>query len=126
MKVKMQLIPIVILLLSSIAFGADKGKEQVFPFPQQAVWQACIKAASQEFTLDYSDKESGILSFSTGISLTSNGFKNSVALKELPSGGVKVTLNTQKKGQVFAWGAGGRIAEKYFKAVEKILQEDLR
>jgi hypothetical protein len=64
-----------LFLLTGQLFGADKGKEQVFQHSKEDVWNACVKAASQQFTLDYSDKESGVLSFSSGISLTSNGFK---------------------------------------------------
>jgi hypothetical protein len=34
-----------------------------------------------------------------------------------------VHLNAQKKHQLVAWGAGGRIADKFFKGVEKNLGE---
>jgi hypothetical protein len=45
-------------------------------------------------------------------------------VKELAENRTKVTLNRQKKRQLFAFGAGGRIADKYYKAVSEILKEE--
>jgi hypothetical protein len=38
-------------------------------------------------------------------------------------GRTRVKLNTQKKGQLFAWGAGGRIAKKFWSAVDEQLKK---
>jgi hypothetical protein len=61
------------------------------------------------------------LEFHSGISLTSNGFRVGVTLTKLEDNKTRVKVNTQKKAQVFAWGAGGRITEKFFKAVDEQL-----
>jgi len=98
-----------------VALGGEK--ERVFDGTYDAVWDACVRAANQEFTLEHSEKQSGVLSFRTGASLTSWGFRVGVIVTEIDENRIRVTLNPQKTQFQFAWGAGGRIADKYFKAV---------
>ena len=57
------------------------------------------------------------------MSLTSNGFRGAVTISETDEDEILVKLNTQKKGQLFAWGAGGRIADKFFKALDENLKK---
>lgn len=49
-------------------------KERIFDAPYDKVWDACIASASENFIIDHSEKDSGILSFHSGISFTSAGF----------------------------------------------------
>ncbi|HWX39596.1 MAG TPA: hypothetical protein VN345_00475 [Blastocatellia bacterium] len=100
-----------------------KGKERVYNAGFDVVWPACVRAANENFVLEHTEKESGVLSFHTGMSLTSNGFFVGVSVIKLDETHTKVVLNPQKKRQLVAWGAGGRIADKYFKGVEKNLAE---
>jgi len=99
-----------------------KSKERVYNADFEKVWTACVQAANENFVMEHSEKESGILNFHSGTSLTSNGFRVGVTVIKLDDGRTKVVLNPQKKGQLFAWGAGGRIADKYFKAVNSKLE----
>ena len=78
----------------------------------------------ENFAVETADKENGLLTFQTGISMTSNGFRVGVSLVKLDDGRIKVKTNTQKKMQLVAWGAGGRIAEKFFKSVDTAIEKD--
>jgi hypothetical protein len=113
------------LLLAMCVEGNDlytrKGdKERIYHRSYDEVWSACVKAANEHFSVAHSDKESGVLEFHTGISFTSSGFRVGVTLA-IESEGVRVKLNTQKKRQLWAFGAGGRIAKKFWRAVDGIL-----
>jgi len=85
------------------------------------VWVAAVQAAAEHFTVAHSDKESGVFEFHTGISMTSNGFRCGVTVSKTDEDQIRVKLNTQKKAQLFAWGAGGRIGNKFFKELDKKL-----
>jgi len=115
-----------ILFCLAIAFAQPLlagGKQRVYEEPFEKVWDACIRAANENFTVDYSDKESGTISFHSGISVTSSGFRVGVTISKLADHKTKVVLNPQKKAQLFAWGAGGRIAKKFYKQVDLLLEE---
>jgi hypothetical protein len=110
-----------LVLLYLVPPLAAESKSQTFQEPIEKTWTACVRAAGEKFTLIHTEKESWILTFSTGISLTSNGFTCSVNLIKIGDKSTQVKLNTQKNKQLFAWGAGGRISKKFFKAVEEYL-----
>lgn len=110
-----------LLLLLPLA-GDDKSK--TFKEPLDRVFAACIKVAGDQHVIDNIEKEVGILTFRSGKSFTSNGFRVSVSVTKDDEGNVKVKLNTQKIGMQFiGWGAGGRLAKKYLAAVEKELKK---
>jgi hypothetical protein len=87
------------------------------------VWDACVQAANSQFTLEHSEKASHALSFKSGTSATSWGFDVGVSLVKISDKKTRVILNPQKRRLQLAWGAGGRIADKYFDAVQKSLAE---
>ena len=118
-------LPLLLLIsvFSVVSLQADS-KEQSFPANYDATWAACVKAANSEFTLEHSEKESGVLSFRTGTSMTSWGFTVGVTVEAIDANHTRVTLNPQKERLQFAWGAGGRIAKKFFKAVEKEMKKE--
>lgn len=119
---------VILLLAVSAAVGDDKkekedDKTKVFDAPYEKVWEAAIASANANFVIEHSEKESGILNFHSGMSMASNGFRCGVVVTKTDDGKVRVQLNTQKKAQLFAWGAGGRIADKFFKGMTKYLKE---
>jgi hypothetical protein len=100
---------------------AGESKSKTFHESIEKTWTACVRAAGEKFTIIHTDKESWILTFSTGTSLTSSGFTCGVNLVKVDDQSTQVILNPQKNKQLFAWGAGGRISEKFFRAVEEYL-----
>jgi hypothetical protein len=101
----------------------EKKRTRVYNGALDVVWKAAIRAASENFSVAHSDKESGTFEFHTGISMTSNGFRCSVTVTEMEDKRVRVRVNPQKKAQLFAWGAGGRIIDKFFKALDRNMKE---
>jgi hypothetical protein len=114
---------VLMLVLAGSLFAAND-KEQVYNAPFDKVWAATVKAANEKFTLIHSEKESGVLSFETGTSTTSYGFTVGVSVTKLADDKTKVTVNAQKKRAQVAWGAGDRIAKKFFDAVEENLKSN--
>jgi hypothetical protein len=119
---------VILLLAVSAAVGDGKkekedDKTKVFDAPYDKVWDAAIASANENFVIEHSEKESGILNFHSGMSMASNGFRCGVVITKMDDGKVRVQLNTQKKAQIFAWGAGGRISDKFFKGMQKYLKE---
>jgi len=115
-----------LLVVLSVTAGIAKDKDdktRTYDVSFEKVWEAVVASANENFVIEHSDKESGILNFHSGISMASNGFRCGVVVKKTDDGKVRVQLNTQKKAQLFAWGAGGRIADKFFKGVENYLKE---
>ena len=136
---KTHLIFLLICLATIPAFADDKAKnkdskliekkgdkEHIYNASYEAVWAACVASAKENFAVETADKENGLITFQTGISMASNGFRVGVSLLKLDDGRVKVKANTQKKMQLVAWGAGGRIADKFFKSVDAAIEKDAK
>ena len=101
----------------------NKDRERMYDAPFDKVWSACVVAANEKFTLEHSEKASGVLSFKTGVSAASYGFTVGVTVIQVNENKTKVVLNPQKKQLQVAWGAGGRIGKKFFDAVDQSLKE---
>lgn len=111
-----------LLVLAIPALAKDDDKSRTFNAPYEQVWEACIASAGENFVIEHSEKDSGMLTFRTGISVTSAGFTVGVVLKREDDKRVSVRLNPQAKG-LGNWGAGGRIAKKFFKGVDQFLKD---
>jgi hypothetical protein len=129
---------LVIAAIAVSAFGDDKNKkpdgpklyekkgdkERVYNLPFEKLWAAALKTAGENNVIEFADKEAGIFTYKSGMSAASWGFKVSVSLTKLDDSKTRIKLTTQKtRGQIFAWGAGGRTVEKYFNALDKVLAE---
>jgi hypothetical protein len=98
-------------------------KERIYKVPIETMWTACMKTAAEDNVIDYSNEKEGIITFKTGTSMASWGFRISLTLSKL-DGRTRIKLTTQKtRGQLVAWGAGGRTVDKFFKALDKRLTE---
>lgn len=58
-------------------------KERIYNIPYEKMWVACMKAAAEENVVEFSDKETGILTYKSGISAASWGFRISVSLTKI-------------------------------------------
>ena len=122
---------VLIFLTGTSAVLSAKPKERVFDAPADQLFQAALTVAREHHVVTYVDKASLTFTFSSGVSLTSWGFVANVSVKRLSPKQVEqawapdlasvLVINVQKKGQLFAWGAGGRLAEKFFKRVKEEL-----
>src|SRR5947209_7049745 len=83
---------------------------RVFEQPVEKVYVMAVQVAASNWHLQYSDKETRTLSFSTGRNMRVwQGFDMSVVCLDVGNGRTKVTLHPQKRGeqkQLFAWKEG--------------------
>jgi hypothetical protein len=99
-------------------------KERIYNLPLDKLWAAALKTAAEDNVVEFTDKETGIFTYKSGVSAASWGFKISVSLTKIDDTKTRIKLTTQKtRGQLVAWGAGGRTVEKYFKALDKMLAD---
>src|SRR5262249_1655716 len=108
-----QLKTIALILMASTLSAANKTEE--FKGSMDQVWTACVRAASEKFSLKYTDKESRVLTFASGMGMRSWGMDASVRLRETDEGKIEVSVTPQKTKEVWSMGAGGSVAKKYFK-----------
>jgi hypothetical protein len=105
-------------------FEKKGDKERIYKVPIETMWKACMKAAAEDNVIDYSNEKEGIITYKSGMSMSSWGFRISVNLTKLDDGRTRVKLTTQKtEKQLVAWGAGGRTAGKFFKGLDKQLAQ---
>jgi len=114
---------ILLLTVVLIAVPVFAQKEQRFDFTPTKVFNAAVDVARQNYTVESVSDAEKILAFHTGHSLTSNGMYVSVTFDGAPAScekensckktDVRVRV-TKANNQLFAWGAGGRIAKKFF------------
>jgi hypothetical protein len=108
------------------ALYAETGdKQRTYNVEQPELWKAAIEAAKEHFTLDQIHKEEGVFTFTSGAGFTTHGFNVNVTFKNDPEDGTIIKLNFHKrKTQIYSFGAGGNITDKFFKSVDKILDPD--
>jgi len=102
-----------------------KPKEKVFNNTPQDVFQAALRTARERHVVTYVDEKNLMLTFETGTSAFSYGFNANASVEQEADGKSKLILNVQKKntGQNagISWGAGDRMADKFFQQVEEEL-----
>lgn len=103
-------------------FEKKGDKERIYKTSINTLWTAALKAAAEDNVIEYSNEKDGIITYKSGASMASWGFKVSINLTPLEDGRTRIKLTTQKKSfQLAAWGAGGRTAEKFFKGLDREL-----
>ena len=113
------------LCIAVTSTAAEKNdRERVYNAPFDKVWNACVQAANEKYTITHSEKASGVLSFKQGVSWKTNsyGMDVGVTVVALSDTQTKVILNPQKQQSQLSW-AGGNITKTFFGAVDKILNE---
>jgi len=102
-----------------------KPKEKVFNNTAQDVFQAALRTARERHVVTYVDEKNLMLTFETDTSAFSYGFNANASVEQEADGKSKLILNVQKKntGQNAgtSWGAGDRMADKFFQQVEEEL-----
>jgi hypothetical protein len=109
------------LLLPVIAQAEPKKK--IYNNSSDQVFKAALRTARERHVVTYVDEKTLMFTFETGRSLTSQGFVANASVE--PEGDDKATLiiNVQTKAG-FSWGAGDRMAEKFYQQVGDELAGD--
>jgi hypothetical protein len=113
----------VALLLPVCAHAEPKKK--VYNNSPDDVFKAALRTARERHVVTYVDEKALMFTFETGRSVTSEGFVANASVE--PEGDDKATLiiNVQtKKG--FSWGAGSRMADKFYEQVGDELAGDTK
>ena len=113
------------LCMMAVATAKDnsKNRERVYDAPFDKVWAACVQMANQKYTVTFTNKADGVISFEQGISWKTNswGMKVGVAVVAISDTQTKVTINPQKKQAQVSW-VGSDITKKFFAGVDKALK----
>jgi hypothetical protein len=110
-------------IVASDAAKDNQDRERVYDAPFEKVWNACVQAANETYTITHSEKASGVLSFKQGVSLRTNsyGMDVGVTVVVVSDARTKVTINPQKQRSQLSW-AGSDITKRFFEAVDKKLR----
>lgn len=102
-----------------------KPKEKVFNNNPQEVFQAALRTARERHVVTFVDEKNLMLTFETGTSGFSYGFNANASVEQMEDGKSKLIINVQKKNvgknSSFSFGAGDRMADKFFQQVEEEL-----
>lgn len=102
-----------------------KPKKKTYNNSSEQVFKAALRTARERHVVTYVDEKSLMFSFQTGRSFTSEGFVANASVE--PEGDDKATLiiNVQNKKGI-SWGAGDRMADKFYQQVADELAGDPR
>ncbi len=102
-----------------------KPKEKVYNNTPQEVFQAALRTARERHVVTFVNEKNLMLTFGTGASLLSEGFKANASVEQEADGNSKLIVNVQKKdtnnNSGPSFGAGDRMADKFFQQVEEEL-----
>jgi hypothetical protein len=102
-----------------------KPKEKVYNNTPQEVFQAALRTARERHVVTYVNEKNLMLTFETGTSAFSYGFNANASVEQMPDGKSKLIINVQKKNAgkdaSISFGAGNRMADKFFQQVEEEL-----
>lgn len=114
-----------VLLLSACTtttstMKADAAPPRTFAAPFDQVWGATIEAvATLGWTVQESDKESGLLSARVSANLLTYG--DAVTIRVVPQGDVVAVRVASTSEQAYDWGKGGRNIEKLYASIATAL-----
>jgi hypothetical protein len=108
----------------STLFEKVGNKERIYNLSFDETWKLCDNAAFRTFENVRSDVEKGMLEMDSGISLSMNAYHIVVNIEKVDVSRTRVKVSTQKKGLI-SWGSGNRIANDFFKAIDKQLRPDV-
>ena len=109
---------VLVLLVATGAFG--KPKKKTYNNPADEVFNAALRTARERHVVTYVNEKMLMLTFETGRSFTSEGFVANASVEPEGEGRATLIVNVQnKKG--LSWGAGDRMADKFFGQVNEEL-----
>jgi hypothetical protein len=114
---------VALFLVTLAAPAAAKEKKKTYDVPADVLLDAAISVARTQHVLTHVERSERLFSFSTNRSLGSPGLTCNAVVIEEGKNKSTLTISMKKNHLVFAWGAGGRIAEKFFAAVNDELKK---
>ncbi len=101
----MRTIALVVASLTLASTAHARGKETVFDAPKNRVFAAALEVVATEFRLENADKETGLIAFRSGMSMSTwKGQDLSLLVIEVDAEHSKVIVNSKQRGQQgFDW-----------------------
>jgi len=112
-----------LLLFTASAYA--KPKKKTYNNTPDQVFQAALRTARERHVVTYVDTKTLMLTFETGRSLTSQGFVANASVESEGENKATLIINVQNK-QGYSWGAGDRMADKFFDQVGDELAGDVK
>lgn len=124
MKKAFALAVLLALLLPLSAFA--KPKKKTYNNSTEELFTAALRTARERHVVTYVNEKMLMFTFESGRSFTSKGFIANASVE--PEGENKATLiiNVQNKDGGFSWGAGDRMADKFYDQVSEELAGDVK
>ena len=118
-------IGVMIFLFLITASVYAKPKKKTYNNSADQVFQAALRTARERHVVTYVDTKTLMLTFETGRSLTSQGFVANASVEAEGENKATLIINVQNK-QGYSWGAGDRMADKFFEQVSDELAGDVK
>ncbi|HKF21551.1 MAG TPA: PEGA domain-containing protein [Candidatus Angelobacter sp.] len=117
---------VVLALIFAVTLSAyAKPKKKTYNNSADQVFQAALRTARERHVVTYVDEKQLMVTFETGKSFTSEGFVANASVEPEADNKATLILNVQnKKGM--SWGAGDRMADKFFQQVNDELAGDVK
>src|SRR5579863_2935019 len=104
-------------------FAHAEPKKKVYNNSADQVFNAALRTARERHVVTFVDEKTMMFTFETGRSLTSEGFVANASVEPEADNKATLIINVQtKKG--FSWGAGDRMADKFYQQVGDELAGD--
>jgi len=111
-----------IALLLPILVQAEP-KKKTYNNTADQLFQAALRTARERHVVTFVDEKTLMFTFETGRSLTSQGFVANASVEPQGDNQATLIINVQTK-QGFSWGAGDRMADKFYSQVADELAGD--
>ncbi|MGO9402950.1 MAG: PEGA domain-containing protein [Terriglobales bacterium] len=103
-----------------------KPKKKTYNNSADEVFKAALRTARERHVVTYVDEKALMITFQTGQSFTSNGFVANASVEPQGENQATLVINVQKKTGGINYGAGDRMADKFFEQVNDELAGDVR
>lgn len=127
---KYSLVVVMAALLTTVPLFA-KPKTKSYNNTAQEVFDAALKTARERHVVTYVDEKNLMFTFATGQSVLSHGFIATASVQPESETKAALIINVQNKGYsdgkiAVSYGAGGRMADKFYEQVEEELAHKSR
>ena len=112
---------VVFLLLATCLPVLAKPKKKVYDNAATDLFTAALRTARERHVVTYVDEKMLMFTFETGRSFFSKGFVANASIEPQNESSATLVINVQSKDGEAAWGAGDRMADKFFDQVKEEL-----
>jgi hypothetical protein len=114
-------VTVVFLLLAICLPALAKPKKKMFDNGATDVFTAALRTARERHVVTYVDEKMLMFTFQTGHSAFTKGFIANASIEPQDETKATLVINVQTKDGEAAWGAGDRMADKFFDQVKEEL-----